>query len=126
MQDYRRLKVWQAAHRLTLEVYRSTGGFPADERFGMVSQMRRAAVSIPTNIAEGCGRGSDADFCRFVSIALGSACELEYLGQLASELGYLDTEMAQRIHDGAVETKRMLSSLVRKLRMPVQQLRADS
>ncbi len=73
MQDFRQLKVWEKAHQLTLTVYSVTRSFPKDELYSVSSQMRRAAASIPTNIAEGCGRGSDADFARFIQIALGSA-----------------------------------------------------
>ena len=72
MKDYRRLSVWEKAHELALTVYRVTGPFPAGEKFGVTSQTRRAAVSIPSNIAEGAGRGSDKDWARFISIALGS------------------------------------------------------
>ena len=73
MQDFRKLQVWQKSHQLTLEGYRVTENFPQSERYGLVSQMRRSASSIPTNIAEGCGRGSQAELARFVQIAMGSA-----------------------------------------------------
>jgi four helix bundle protein len=76
MQDFRKLEVWQLAHKLTLAIYRLTKAFPSEERFGLTDQMRRAAVSIEANLAEGTGRGGDADFARFVQIAFGSACEL--------------------------------------------------
>jgi four helix bundle protein len=72
MQSFRDLKVWEKAHRLTLAIYQETKPFPADERYGIVSQMRRAAASVPANIAEGCVRSSDADFARFLHTALGS------------------------------------------------------
>lgn len=75
MQDFRNLEVWRLSHQLTLEVYRVTRSLPSDERFGLTSQLRRAAVSIEANLAEGCGRGSDADFGRFVQTAMGSASE---------------------------------------------------
>lgn len=78
MQNFRDLKVWGKAHAATLLIYRATDGFPSTERYGLTSQMRRAAASIPANIAEGCGRASDADFARFLQIAFGSASELEY------------------------------------------------
>lgn len=70
MKDFRELSVWAKGHALTLAVYRATTGFPRDELYGLTSQVRRSASSIPTNIAEGCGRGSDADFCRFLYIAM--------------------------------------------------------
>ena len=87
MQDYRKLAVWQSSHELTLAVYRVTIRFPKDELFGLTSQMRRSSSSIPTNIAEGCGRATNADFTRFLHISLGSANELEYQLLLCRDLG---------------------------------------
>ena len=78
MQDFRQLRVWQLAHELTLDVYRITKSFPKDEQYGLTSQLRRCSSSIAANIAEGCGRGSDSEFARFLQIAMGSACEFEY------------------------------------------------
>ncbi|HEX6837928.1 MAG TPA: four helix bundle protein, partial [Polyangia bacterium] len=89
MQDFRDLKVWQRAHELTLAIYRATATFPSEERFGLTSQMRRSAASVPANIAEGRCRGSDADFGRFLRVALGSAAETEYHLILAGDLGLL-------------------------------------
>jgi four helix bundle protein len=89
MQDFRQLKIWERAHQLTLAVYSNTASFPHEERYGLTSQIRRVAVSIPANLAEGCGRGGDADFRRFVQIAMGSACELEYHLLLACDLKLL-------------------------------------
>lgn len=89
MKNYRSLHVWQFSHGIALEVYRATKSFPKDELFGLTGQMRRAAVSIPANLAEGCGRDGDAELKRFVTIALGSACELDYHVLLATDLGYL-------------------------------------
>ena len=77
MQDFRKLIVWQKAHAVTIDLYRRTRGFPPDERFGLISQIRRAAVSVEANIAEGCGRGGKLDFARFLQQAMGSAAELE-------------------------------------------------
>lgn len=79
MKDFRNIKTWEKAHELVQIVYRETSNMPTDERFGLTTQIRRAAVSIPTNIAEGCGRDSDRDFARFLHIAMGSASEVEYL-----------------------------------------------
>jgi four helix bundle protein len=78
MKDFRTLLVWEKSHLLVLDIYQHLSSFPKEERFGLADQIRRAAVSIPANIAEGCGRGSDADFARFIQIAMGSASELEY------------------------------------------------
>jgi len=112
VRDYRKLQVWEKAHRLTLEVYRRTEAFPTDERFGLALQMRRSAVSIPSNIAEGCGRGSDADFARFARIAAGSANELEYQCTLAGDLGYLPLSAAEQLIGTCAEVRRMLSGLI--------------
>jgi four helix bundle protein len=76
--NFRKIKVWEKAHALMLRIYRITVGFPDHEKFGLVSQIRRACSSIPTNIAEGCGRGSDQELSRFIDIATGSASEVEY------------------------------------------------
>jgi four helix bundle protein len=78
MRDFRELKVWEKAHQLALEIYKATSTFPKEERYGLTSQMRRATVSIPADIAEGCCRKGDAEFARFLQIAMGSASELEY------------------------------------------------
>jgi four helix bundle protein len=86
MRDFHSLKVWEKAHRLTLQVYRASESFPAVERYGLTTQARRAAASIAANIAEGCGRESEADFVRFLSMSLGSATELEYHLILARDL----------------------------------------
>jgi four helix bundle protein len=115
MQDFRKLKVWQKSHSVVLSVYQATAGFPRNELFGLTSQMRRSAYSIPTNIAEGCGRGSDADFARFLQMAMGSACELEYQLLLASDLRYVAQEIALLITQEVTETKRMLSALIKKV-----------
>ena len=89
MQDFRNLLVWQKAHALTLELYKTTVSFPPNERFGLTSQIRRCSASIPANLAEGCGRHGDGEFHRFVHIAMGSASELEYHLLLTHDLGYL-------------------------------------
>lgn len=78
MKDFKKLIVWKKAHEMTLNIYRTTKSFPKDEVYGLTSQLRRAASSIPANIAEGCGRNSDAELARFLQIAAGSASEVEY------------------------------------------------
>lgn len=120
MQDFRRLKVWEKGHELVLKVYQLTSAFPREERFGLIDQIRRAAVSIPANIAEGCGRGSDADFARFVQVAMGSASELEYEILLAKDLGYLADESGLALGNQIAEVKQMLASLLKKLRADSQ------
>ncbi|UHD17000.1 four helix bundle protein [Thiocapsa bogorovii] len=115
MQDFRDLLVWVKAHDATLAVYRYTQTFPSDERFGLTFQIRRAAVSVASNIAEGSGRRSDADFARFLSIAFGSASEVEYQALLARDLGYMSDSEHQEIRDRLSEVKRMLSSLIKRL-----------
>ncbi|NQU20686.1 MAG: four helix bundle protein [Candidatus Nealsonbacteria bacterium] len=116
MQDFRKLKVWQKAHELTLAVYEVTRGFPSDERYGLTSQMRRSAASIPANIAEGCGRSTSGDFARFLDIAAGSASEVQYHLLLARDLCHLDAKTCQRLSDDVIEVKRMLASLTNTVR----------
>lgn len=97
MKDFRKLLVWEKAHYLTLEIYKNTKSFPRDELFGLTSQIRRSSVSIPSNLEEGCGSGTDAELARFSQISMGSACELEYQLLLANELNYLVSERKPRI-----------------------------
>jgi four helix bundle protein len=116
MKDFRKLKVWEQSHSLTLEVYKLTRDFPKEELFSITSQLRRAIVSIPTNLAEGCGRGSDKDFKRFVQIAMGSASESEYLLLLSQELDYISSKEFNKLLSEIQEIKKMLSSLISKLK----------
>lgn len=116
MKDFRQLQVWKKSHELVLDIYTITSKFPKNELFGLTSQIRRASSSIPTNIAEGCGRGSDADFCRFLQISMGSASETEYELQLAHDLGYLDDAVYESLNRKVIEVKRMLSSLIVKIK----------
>ena len=115
MRDFKGLMVWQRAHRLTVNVYRATEAFPSRERFGLTDQIRRASISIPANIAEGCGRRSQRDFARFLQISVGSANELEYHLLLARELGYLETDSHSVFNTDPGEVRQMLSSLIRKV-----------
>ena len=115
MKDFRDLKVWEKAHRLTISIYRVTSTFPAEERYGLTSQLRRAAVSIPANIAEGCGRSGDRDFARFLQMSMGSATELEYHLLLVHDLGFVETATYEDLEAQTTEVKRMLASLIRKL-----------
>ncbi|PSB33656.1 four helix bundle protein [Stenomitos frigidus] len=116
MKNFRELKVWQKSHQTTLDVYRSTKLFPKEELYGLTSQTRRASASIPANIAEGCGRGTDADFARFLQMAMGSASELEYHLLLACDLGFLETSKHQKLASEVSEVKRMLTALIQKLK----------
>ena len=118
MQDFKNLKVWQAAHQLVLEIYRLTADFAEQERYGLTSQMRRAAVSIPSNIAEGCGRDNDGDFRRFLQIAMGSAAELEYQLLLAQDLSLLEMTQFQAVNTQLVDVRRMLNGLLQRLKRP--------
>jgi four helix bundle protein len=110
MPDFRRLNVWKAAHVLTLQIYRETAAFPQHEQFGLTNQLRRAAVSVAANIAEGAGRGGDKEFARFLAIAVGSANEVEYLLLLSIDLGYIrGTQLVQE----TIVVARMLQALRR-------------
>jgi len=101
---------------LTLAIYRAIAGFPKDELYGLRSQIRRSCASIPANIAEGCGRGGDKDFARFLQIAMGSASELEYHVLLARDLNLLDTGAYEALAGDVIEIKRMLASFIQKLK----------
>ncbi len=106
MKDFRNLDVWEKSHSLTLNIYKSTQAFPKEEMFGLTNQMRRASVSIPSNIAEGCGRGSDAELSRFSQIAMGSASELEYQILLSKDLEYIKEDVYKELSDKIVEEKK--------------------
>ena len=115
MKDFHRLDVWQKAHKATLSVYKATGCFPATETYGLTSQIRRAAASIPSNISEGCGRTGDPELGRFLQIAMGSASELEYQLLLARDLGYLKNENYNSLNEQVIEVRKMLNALIQKL-----------
>jgi four helix bundle protein len=115
MQDFRKLEVWNKAHDVALSVYCVTAAFPKAEIYGITSQMRRCAASIPANIAEGCGRGTNADFARFLTIASGSASELDYFVLLARDLGYLSDAEHDQLLDGINHVRRMLTSLLSRV-----------
>lgn len=116
MQDYRKLKTWQAARSLVPGVYRVTAGFPSSERFGLSQQMRRSAVSISSNIAEGCGRGSQRELLRFLQIASGSAHELESQLQVAVDLGFCSEISASQVPGQIRRIKPMLAGLENTIR----------
>jgi len=116
MKDFREVKAWEKAHALTLAVYRATACLPRDELFGLTSQLRRGCASVPANIAEGCGRGSDGELRRFLEIASGSASETEYHLLLARDLRYLPLTSYDSLNRQIVEVKRMLSAFIKKLK----------
>jgi four helix bundle protein len=115
MKNFRELKVWEKAHQLTLAVYKATTTFPREEQYGLTSQLRRACASVPANIAEGCGRGSEADFARFLQIAMGSASELEYHLLLARDLNLLRQVEYENLDQEVTDVKRMLTAFIQKL-----------
>lgn len=111
MQHFKNLKVWERSHQLVLNVYKLTVNFPSHERFGLTSQLRRSAASVPTNIAEGCKREGQQDFARFLNIAEGSLSETEYLVTLSSDLGYFVGPEPVQLLKEISEIARMLHSL---------------
>ena len=116
MRDFRKLKVWERAHQLTLDVHRVTASFPKSERYGLTSQIRRAASSVPANIAEGCGRNGTAEFARFLHIAMGSASELEYHLLLSRDLQLLTEAEYGSLGTEVTELKRMLATFIKTIR----------
>src|SRR5262245_21627383 len=124
MQDFRNLAVWQSARALTRSIYDITERYPHTETFGLSAQMRRASVSICSNIAEGCGRGSDADAKRFLHAAMGSACELESDTILSGDLSMITTQVQERLAGQIEAVKKMLAGLIKWL--ATEKLRANS
>ncbi len=108
MRDFKKIQVWEKAHKLTLQLYKITSSFPKEELSGLTSQIRRAASSIPANIAEGSGRNTQVELARFIHIAGGSASELEYHLILAHDLGYIDSSIYPELDTAKNEIKRML------------------
>lgn len=125
MKDFRTLKVWEKSHTLVLAIYKMTQSLPRNEQYGITSQIQRAAVSVPTNIAEGCGKDSDAELGRFFKIAMGSASELEYLLLLAHDLSYLADDQYKQLHADLVEVRKMLNSFIQRLKANRQPLKAN-
>jgi len=116
MRDHSRLKAFQLADELALLVYRETCSFPREEVFGLRAQIRRSGVSVASNIVEGCGRRTQADYLRFLDIAFGSFRELEYQVSLAHRLNYLKTDGHELLHAKCTETSKVLAALIRSLR----------
>ena len=115
LKNYKKLKVWQKSYQLCLEMYKATKTFPKNEGFGLTSQMRRAALSIPSTIAEGYGRKTTPEYLRFLYIAYGSTCELETQLLLSGDLGYLNKEKVSELQRDIGEVERMLKALIKSL-----------
>jgi len=112
MKDFHQLLVWQKAHTFVLVLYEQTRSFPREELYGLKSQIRRAAVSIPSNIAGGCGREGDAELARFCQIAMGSASEVEYQIRLSRDLRFIPPDVFDQLQGQLSEVKRMLNSFI--------------
>lgn len=115
MKDFQALRVWQKSHQLVLSVYAISKNFPKAELYGLTSQLRRSALSIPSNISEGCGRISDPDLARFLVIASGSASELRYQLLLCRDLDYISHSVFESLDRDLVEIHKMLTSFIQKL-----------
>ncbi len=116
LHSHKDLDVWQKSVQLVTELYKATRGFPADERFGLTNQIRRAATSIPSNIAEGWGRGSTREYVQFLTIARGSASELDTHLVIARNLGFLEEPQSKVLQGLSVDVSKMLNQLIRSLR----------
>ncbi len=114
--DFKKIKVWQLADILVIEIYRVTKGFPKEELYGITSQLRRAAVSVPTNIAEGANREHVKEYLQFLNISKGSAAEVKYLLHLANQLEYLSPHEYEKLESMADEVARMLHGLIASVR----------
>ena len=117
MHNYNNLQIWQQAMDLVEDIYKLTASFPTEEKFGIVSQMTRAAVSIPSNIAEGAGRNSDKDFAHFISIAIGSLYELNTQIVLSERLGYINQTQSQELQKKLDNLQRKSVSFKSKLKI---------
>src|SRR5213596_4151136 len=126
VRGYRDLIVWQDSMDLVVAIYRITATFPKDERFSLVDQLRRAAVSVPSNIAEGHGRSRTGDYLRFLSVAVGSLMEIETQVQIATRLGYIPEEQQTGLLESSAVLARMLAGLIRALRRRLAQRNPDS
>ena len=115
MRDHTKLRAFVLADEVAVGTYELTRGYPSDEKFGLVSQMRRAAVSVPSNIVEGCARDSQTEYVRFLNIAFGSLRELRYQIELSIKLGFAQSEPTSNFQNKVVETEKVLNALIRSL-----------
>ena len=125
MRDYKKYDIWKLSHFLTLEIYKITEGFPKEEVFGLTSQIRKASSSVGINIVEGCGRGSDEDFKRFLRNASGSAFEVEYILLLSKDLNYISEEKFLELSPKAEELKIKISKLILKIEEDINKKKID-
>jgi four helix bundle protein len=116
MHNYKELKVWEKAVNLAVDVYKSTEGLPADERFGLTSQIRRCVVSVSSNIAEGAGRNTKGEFNQFLGIAYGSSCELETQLIIAERLNFIKKNELEKVQIELVEIQKMIYNLKKSLK----------
>ncbi len=116
MRDHKKLRAFELADKVAVLIYQATRSFPKDEIYGLTSQMRRAAVSVPSNIVEGCARESQTEYLRFLEIAFGSIRELHYQFDLATRLGYANNSDVAECESRIVETEKVLSALIRSMR----------
>ena len=115
MRDFKELKVWEKAHYLCLDIYKITSGFPSDEKFGLISQLRRASSSVPTNISEGCGYQTHKEFSRFLRISSGSVSEVEYLVLLSKDLSFINEADFKRLTSECISIRKMIYRLIQSL-----------
>ncbi|NWF76554.1 MAG: four helix bundle protein [Nitrospirae bacterium] len=115
LKNYKDLKVWQKSYQVCLDIYKITKGFPKEERYSLISQIRRAAISVPSNIAEGYGRKTTPEYLRSLYVAYGSNCELETQVLLSGDLGYIKNERLKKIQSDIAEVERMLKGLIKSL-----------
>ena len=120
LRNYRDLQVWSKSYVLTLQLYRLSRTFPKEELYGLTSQMRRAALSIGANLAEGCGRRTNAEMARFVRITMGSASELDHHLLLCKDLGFLENDRYRGLARDLTEIRKMLSSLLNSIESELQ------
>ena len=125
MRDYKKYDIWKLSHFLTLEIYKITENYPKEEIFGLTSQIRRASSSVGINIVEGCGRGSDQDFKRFLRNASGSAFEVEYILLLSKDLNYISEEKFLELSPKAEELKMKISKLILKIEEDINKKKID-